>query len=143
VPGLGRVVRAAEERLGRRREEHRHRPATLAVERNHGVHVDGVDIRPLFPVDLDAHEELVHDLRGCGVLEGLALHHVTPVARAVADREQHRLVLVTRSGERLLTPRVPVDRVRRVLQEVRARLLREAVHREYSVRVPWTRKPSD
>ena len=56
------------------------------------------------------------------VLERLALHHVAPVAGGVADREQDRLVLRAGARERLLAPRVPVDRIVRVLEQVRARL---------------------
>ncbi len=128
VPRLRRVVRAAEERLAVGGEEHGHRPAAVTAERDDRIHVDGVDVRALLPVDLDAHVELVHDRRRLGVLERLALHHVAPVARAVADRQQNRLVLGAGSGEGLVAPRVPVDRVRGVLEEVRARFLGEAVH---------------
>src|SRR5262249_33535561 len=71
-------------------------------------------------------------LGGRGVFERLALHDVAPVARAVADREQDRPVLGTGARERLLSPRVPVDGVLRVLEEVGARLLREPVHLEYA-----------
>ena len=62
----------------------------LAGHRLHGLHVDRVDVRALLAVDLDADEVLVHERRGLGVLEGLALHHVAPVAGGVADREQDR-----------------------------------------------------
>jgi hypothetical protein len=55
-------------------------------------------------------------------------HHVAPVARAVADRNEDGLVLGAGFGERLVAPRVPVDRVGGVLEEVRAGFLREAVH---------------
>ena len=58
-----------------------------------------------------------------GVLERLVGHHVAPVARRVPDREQDRLVLGPRRGERVLAPRVPVDRVVGVLAQVRARLV--------------------
>ncbi len=128
VPRLGRVVRPAEERLALGRQEDRHRPAPVPAQRDDRVHVDGVDVGALLAVDLDVDEALVHHLGGLAVLERLVLHHVAPVARRVADREQDRLVLLARSGARLLTPRVPVDRVVGVLEEVRARLLREAVH---------------
>src|SRR6266511_6095536 len=57
---------------------------------------------------------------GVLVLERLPLHHVAPVAGGVADREQDRLVLLARLGQRLGTPREPVDRVVGVLQQVRA-----------------------
>ena len=64
VPRLGREVGAAEEGLPVRRQEHRHRPAALPRERDDGVHVDRVDVGPLFAVDLDVDEQLVHQRRG-------------------------------------------------------------------------------
>src|SRR5436189_267533 len=86
------------------------------------------DVRPLLAVDLDADEVLVHQGGRLLVLERLVFHHVAPVAGGVPDREQNRLVLVARPPSRLLTPGVPVDRVVRVLQEVRARLGGQTVH---------------
>ena len=62
------------------------------------------------------------------VLERLVLHDVAPVAGGVPDREEDRLVLVPRLGERLFAPRVPVHRVVGVLQEVGTGFLGEAVH---------------
>src|ERR1051326_3215041 len=50
------------------------------------------------------------------------------MARGVADREEHRLVLGARFRERLLRPRIPVDRVVRVLQQVGRCFLREPIH---------------
>ena len=135
VPRLGREVRAAEERLAVRREEHRHRPAALAGQRDDGVHVDRVDVGPLLAVDLHADEVVVHQPRRRLVLERLPLHHVAPVAGGVADRDEQRLVLGAGARERLVAPRVPVDGIARVLEQVRARLLREPVHREYPTRV--------
>ena len=63
-----------------------------------------------------------------GVLERLVLHHVAPVAGGVADGEEDRPVLVARARERLIAPRVPVDGIVRVLEEVRAGLVGQAVH---------------
>ena len=132
-----REVRAAVERAAVGREEHGHRPAALAGERLHRVHVDGVDVGPLLAVDLHVHEQPVHRRGDVGVLERLVRHHVAPVARRVADRQQDRLVLGRGPGQRLLAPRVPVDRVVGVLAQVRAGLVREAVHAVggYGVRV--------
>ena len=90
VPRLRREVGAAEERLARRRQEHRHRPAAVPGQRDDGVHVDRVEVGPLLAVDLDRDEVLVQHARGQLVLERLPLHHVAPVARGVADREQDR-----------------------------------------------------
>src|SRR5690606_11467358 len=60
-------------------------------------------------------------------LERLVGHHVAPVARRVADREQHRHVPPPRLGERLVAPGVPVDRVVGVLAQVGRRLGGESV----------------
>jgi hypothetical protein len=128
VPRLGRVVRPAEERPPLGRQEDGHRPAALAGQADDGVHVDGVDVGPLLAIDLDVDEQAVHQLGGRGILEGLVRHHVAPVARRVADRQQDRAVALPRRGQRLLPPRVPVDRVRRMLQQVRARLAGQAIH---------------
>ena len=122
VPRLGRVVRPAEERLALGREEDRHRPAAVPGERDDRVHVERVDVGPLLAVDLDADEALVHQRGRLLVLERLVLHHVAPVAGRVADGEEDRLVLGAGLGERLVAPGVPVDRVVRVLEQVRARL---------------------
>ena len=111
-----------------RREEDGHRPAAVPGQRDDRVHVDRVEVGPLLAVDLDVDEVLVHQPRGLGVLERLVLHHVAPVAGRVADGEQDRPVLVARSVERLVAPGVPVDGVVRVLEEVRARLVGQAVH---------------
>src|SRR5581483_6015642 len=73
--------------------------------------------------------ELVHEGRGRLVGERLALHHVAPVTGGVADRDEQRLPFRPSPLQSLRTPRIPVDRVRRVLEEVGARLLRQPVHR--------------
>ena len=128
VARLGRVVRPAVERLARRRQEHGHRPPAVAGHPDHRVHVDGVEIGPLLAVDLDVHEHPVHQLGGLRVLERLVRHDVAPVAGGVADREQDRPILGAGALERLLPPRVPLDRVLGVLEQVRAGLVGEPVH---------------
>ena len=128
VPRLGREVRAAEERLALGGQEDRHRPAAVPGQRHDRVHVERVDVGPLLAVDLDVDEALVHQPRRLVVLEGLVLHDVAPVAGRVPDREEDRPVLAARPLEGLVAPRVPVDGVVGVLEEVRARLLGETVH---------------
>ena len=123
MPRLWREVRAAPERTPIRGQEDGHRPTAVAGESDDRVHVEPVDVRPLLPVDFHRDEPLVHERRGLVVLEGLVLHDVAPVAGGVPDGEEDRLVLLARAFECLLTPRVPVDRVRGVLEEVRARLV--------------------
>ena len=127
VAGLGREVRAAVERHALGIDEHVQRPAALAGHRLHRSHVDRVHVGALLAVDLHRDEVLVHDRGRLGVLEGLVLHHVAPVAGGVADRDEQRLVLRPRARERLLAPRVPVDGVVLVLEEVGAGLVGEPV----------------
>jgi hypothetical protein len=128
--GSGREVGAPVEGTAVRGEEHGHRPAAPAGHRLHGVHVDGVDVGSLLPVDLHVHEVLVHDRCGGLVLEGLVRHDVAPVAGRVADAQQDRDVSPLGLGHGLRAPRPPVDRVVGVLAQVRARLVGEAVHAE-------------
>src|SRR6185436_3612330 len=120
-------VGAAVERRAVGREEDGHRPAAVPGQRLHGLHVDVVHVRPLLAIHLHVHEELVHQAGRLGILERLALHDVAPVTRRVADGEQQRLVLGARPRERLLAPRIPVDRVVVVLEQVRAGLVGEAI----------------
>ena len=132
VPVLGREVRAAEEGAQVGGQEDAHRPATGAGHRLHGCHVDVVEVGTLLAVDLDAHELGVHACRDLGVLERLVRHHVAPVAGRVADGEEDRPILRPRPVEGLRTPRIPVDGVLRVLEQVRARLARQSVRRAHA-----------
>ena len=123
-----REIRARVERLPVRREPQRHRPSAVAIVHElDGVHVDGIEVRPLLAVHLDRDVALVQDLRDLEILERFLLHHVAPVAGRVADREQDRLLLVPRLGEGLVGPGVPVDGVVGMLAEVGARFFGETV----------------
>ena len=56
-------------------------------------HVDLIDVRSLFPVHLDADKVLLEDGSNLLTLKRLSLHHVTPVAGRVTNRQEDRLVL--------------------------------------------------
>ena len=105
----GREVRFPVEGPAVGQEEHRHRPPSRA-ERLECGHVDLIDVGSLLAIDLDAHEMLIQELGDLGIHEALALHDVAPVARAVADREEDRLLLGLGPGERLGPPGIPVHR---------------------------------
>ena len=128
VPVARGEVRPRVERRAVRRQEHRHRPAALPGQGLRGRHVHRVHVRPLLAVHLHVHEVRVHVLRRRRVLETLVRHHVTPVARRVPHRQQHRHVPLARLPERLLAPRPPRHRVVRMLTKVRAALLSQTVH---------------
>ena len=130
----GWVVGAGEDRLAIGRQEHAHRPTTLAGHGLDGVHVDAIDIGPLFAVDLDVHEVVVHVRGRVGILERLVRHDMAPVARRVSDREEDRDVTLLGRGERGVAPLEPIDRVAGMLQQIRARGLGKAI-RHWSSRL--------
>ena len=119
---LGREVGAAVERDPVGVEEGGQRPAAVAGHPLHGLHVDRVDVGPLLAVDLDRDEVLVHvRARSRGPRTTRA------PSRGTSGRPSSR----SRAGsagplagalERLGAPRVPVDRVVLVLEEVGAGL---------------------
>src|SRR5439155_5279751 len=83
VARLGRVIRAAVERLAVGREEHGHGPAAVPAEGLYGLHVDRVKVGPLLAVDFDTYEVGVHQLRGVFVFKGLMRHDMAPVTGSV------------------------------------------------------------
>ena len=127
VAVIGREVGAAEEGLQLRREEDAHRPSPTPGHGLDGRHVDVIQVRALLAIDLDRHEVAIQLRSGLLVLERLALHDVAPVAGRIADRQEDRPIQLTRLAQRLRPPRIPVDGVVGVLQQVRARLVRQAV----------------
>ncbi len=121
-PGFRREISAGIERLLIRSHDDGERPAALPGHHLADAHVHAVDIRPLLPVNLDTDKIPVQDRRNTGILEGFVRHDMAPVAGGIANREKDRLVFPRGPGECLLSPRVPVDRVMRVLEKVRALL---------------------
>ncbi len=135
-PVLGREVGPGEERHLVGRQKAVQRPAALAGHRLTGLHADGVDVGALLAIDLDAHEALVHQRRDCRILERLVGHHVAPMARRVADRDEQRAILGAGALEGLLAPWEPVNGVLRMLEQVGRGLLGKPVgHRFEPTRV--------
>ena len=134
VPRLVGVVGPAVERLSVRCQEHRHRPATAAGHRLDRRHVDRVEIRALLPVHLDRDELIVQQPGGRLVLERLALHDVAPMTRRIADRQEDGAIEQLGPGQRVAAPGHPIDRIVRMLEEIRAGLAREPIgHRSMVV----------
>ena len=123
-----RVVSAPAEGLAIGREPDCHRPSTPSLEEQlNRAHVNRIEIRAHFSVDLDRNVVLVQIAGDLLVVERLLLHHVTPMARGVPDRQQHRTPERTGELECLVTPRKPVEGVVGVLSKVGARLEEQAV----------------
>ena len=62
---------------------------------------------------------IIQNLRRRGVLETLALHHMTPVACRIPNGQKDRLVFGAGAGERFWTPRVPIHRIVGMLKQIR------------------------
>ena len=119
VLGFMRVIRAAEKWPQRIWfKKHAHGPAAVTGHHHCGSHVQLINVRPLFAIELDTHKIRVHLPCGRFVLEALTLHHMAPIARAIADTQKKRHVPLSRKRERLLAPGMPINRIVRVLQQV-------------------------
>ena len=127
VARLGREIRAPVERRTVRRQEDREGPAPAPSQRLHRTHVQRIDIGPLLSVHLHTHEPFVHQPSRGRIVEGLPFHDVAPVARRVAYGEQDGAILCSGPSESFGSPRVPVDRIVRMLPEIGARLEGEPV----------------
>ena len=119
---LGRKIGATKKRLTLGSQKDRQRPATVLAQQLQRMLIDLVDVGMLLAVDLDVDKVLVHQRRRLSTLEGFVRHHMTPVTRRVANRQQDRLVLFPRLRKRLFAPRIPIDRIVLMLTEVRAGL---------------------
>ena len=114
--GTERPIGAAEERLLLRREEDRHRPATLAGHRLHGLHINMVEVGPLLAIDLDRDKIAIQQIGQALVLKTFMGHHVAPVAGRVSDGKEDRLLLRRGPRKRFRPPRLPRDWVVSMLE---------------------------
>ena len=124
---LLREIGAAPDRVPLGGEEHGQRPAALLAGGVQRRHVDLVDVGPFFPIDLDVDEVAVHHAGDVGVLEALVGHHVAPVARGIADRQQDGLAAGLCLRQRGGGPGAPVNGIVGVLQQVGTGLVSKLV----------------
>ena len=134
VPGLGREVGAGVERRLVGSQERVQRPAALAGHRLARVHADCVDVGTLLAVDLDAHEPSFITAAISGSSKdscAITWHqwHAEYPIETSSGRSSSRARV-----QRLLAPRIPVDRVVLVLEQVGRGLACKAVR--HSPRLP-------
>ena len=113
--------------LAIRRQPKRVRPPPLPRKHLRSRHVHLINIRPLLAIDLNRHIKLIEYLRHGLGLERFAFHYVTPVAGGVPDRQEDRLAFLLGLGESRRRPGVPVNRVPRMLQEIRTLLVNKPI----------------
>lgn len=84
------------------------------------VHVYHVDVWSFLPIHFDAYQMVVHDFGGFKVLETFVLHHVAPMAGAVADAHQDQFVFRFCTLPSVIAPFFPSHGVVCMLKQVRA-----------------------
>jgi hypothetical protein len=70
---------------------------------------------------------LIQEGRQGLILERFTLHNMTPMACGVADAEEYRFVLSTGLAESLFAPRMPINRVMLMAEQIRRLLKRQTV----------------
>ena len=126
-PASRRPIGAAEKRLQVGRQENRHRPAAAPGEHLHRVHVDLVQVGPLLAIDLDADEILVEQPR-----RSADPRSFRAPSRGTSGRPNSRSTGRSASAplgqlQSLGTPRIPVDRIVPVLQQIGAGFVGQAI----------------
>ncbi len=111
-----REIGPAVKRFAVGRQKDRHRPPAAPGHHLHGVHINRVQVGTLFAVDLDVDEVVVHQLRDGFVLERFPGHYATPMTCPVTYAQQYRLVFPPRAIERFFSPRVPINRIMRMVR---------------------------
>ena len=128
MPVFWRKVGPAKKGLQIGREPDAHRPSAAPSQPLHIAHVETVHIGTFLAVDLHIDKVLVHQGGDLGILEGLVRHDVAPVAGGIADREKDRFLLSARPLKCLLTPRIPLHWITRMLKQVGRSAGGEVIH---------------
>src|SRR5690348_15894776 len=79
---------------------------------------------------------LVQECRDRFILKALALHHMAPVACAVANGEKDRLLFGFGFLERFLAPGEPINGIMGVLLEIGRSFERQTVHCDRTATLP-------
>jgi hypothetical protein len=136
-----RQIGASVDRTAIGHQPDRHRPTPLTPIHHGGdLHVDLVHVGPFLAIDFDEDKAVVDGPGDRFALESLVLHHVAPVTGGIPDAQEDGLVFLDRTGEGLLAPFVPVDGVVRVLEQVGAGRVDQAIGVRVVFRI-WVHGP--
>ncbi len=114
-------ISPAEEWRAVRAQEHRQRPAAVALREQvmRGL-VDLVEVGAFFAIHLDVDEMLVHHCGYVYIFKRFVRHHMAPVAGGITYREQDGFVLFAGETQCVRVPRMPVHRVVCMLLQIGA-----------------------
>ena len=90
-------------------------------------HINTIHVRSLLPIDFDADVIPVENVCDRGIFERFALHDVAPVTRGIAYRKKDWHLLGSGLLECFLTPGIPIDRVVRMLEQIRRFLMNQPI----------------
>ncbi len=128
MPVFRREISSPDKRFQLGRQPNTHRPAATAGRRLDKRHVNSIDVRTLFAIDLNVHKLAIHDRSDICLFEFLVRHYVAPMTGGISDREEDRFVFLACLRESFFAPRIPIDRIVSVLEKIRRFFPREPVH---------------
>src|SRR3989338_320237 len=70
---------------------------------------------------------IIHQLCNFGVREGLFFHHMAPMTSRISYGKKDRFILFLRFLKRFFTPRIPIDWIMGMLQEIRAFFVNQTI----------------
>jgi len=108
-------------------QENVQRPTSLQPHVLNRIHVDIVNVRPLFPVDFDADKMIVHQICGDFIFETFPLHHMTPMASRIPDGNDDRFVFYFCFSQGFRSPGKPIHGIVRMLKEIGTLAMDEAI----------------
>ena len=79
-----------------------------------------VQIGTLFAVNFDVDKMLIHESRGGFIFEAFPFHHMAPMTAGIANADQYKFVFTPCLFPGRLRPRVPIDGIIGMLEEVGA-----------------------
>src|SRR4051812_24189102 len=76
-----------------RSQKNRERPTSASSHNLRHILINLIQIRSLFPIDLDIDKVLIHHFCHFLIFKALSLHDVTPVASRIPNAQENGLVL--------------------------------------------------
>ena len=124
----GRKVSSCKKRLFVPRHKNTHRPAATAGKSLTYRHIHAVNVGTLFAVNFYRNEVFIQQFSCFGILKALMCHNMTPMAGAVTDTQENRLILRLCPFKCLAAPRIPVNRIVCVLKQIRTCFIFQMIH---------------